>query len=351
MIINSILGLFSNDLAIDLGTANTLVYVEGKGVVADEPSVVAVRQDSKGKKTTLAVGKEAYEMVGRTPGSIEVVRPLRDGVIADFEIAQRMIEYFIKKSHNNRGNFLGLRPRVVISVPIGITEVEQRAVQESAEAAGAREVFLVEETMSAALGTGIAVTEPEGNMVVDIGGGTTGVAVISLSEIVISSCIKVGGDKLNESIMQYMKQNHNILIGERTAENIKKKVSTLNLKENGDGAVNSYQVKGRDIRSGVPATVEVTSYEVREAMSESIKMIVNSIKQTLEKTPPELAGDILDSGVILAGGGALIGGLCDIIEKEIGIPSSIAEDPLRCVVLGSGYALGSIDLLKGVSIN
>lgn len=345
MIINSILGLFSNDLAVDLGTANTLVYLKGKGIVANEPSVVAVQEDTRGQKKILAVGKEAYEMVGRTPGSIKAIRPLRDGVIADFDVAQKMLEYFIRKTHNNRKSLV--RPRIIVSVPIGITEVEKRAVKESAEAAGAREVYLIEETMSAALGAGMPVTEPAGNMVVDIGGGTTGVAVISLAGIVVSKSVKVGGDKLNESILQYVKRNYNMLIGERTAEDVKKTLG----KSLANGDVGVMQVKGRDLRSGIPMIIEITSDEVKEALAEPIGVIVEAIKQTLERTPPELAADIVDTGIMLAGGGALLGGLDALIREETGLPIKIADDPLTCVVLGSGKALTKIDILKEISVN
>ena len=341
MIINSILGLFSNDLAVDLGTANTLVYVRSKGIVANEPSVVAVQEDSRGQKKILAVGKEAYEMVGRTPGSIKAIRPLRDGVIADFDVAQKMLEYFIRKTHNNRKSLV--RPRIIVSVPIGITEVEKRAVKESAEAAGAREVFLIEETMSAALGAGMPVTEPAG----DIGGGTTGVAVISLAGIVVSKSVKVGGDKLDESILQYVKRNYNMLVGERTAEQVKKKLG--NAIANKDIAV--MQVKGRDLRSGIPMTIEITSEEVKDAMSEPISVIIEAIKQTLERTPPELSADIVDTGIMLAGGGALLGGLDNLIKEETGLPVKIADDPLTCVVLGSGAALSQINILKEISVS
>lgn len=349
MILSSILGLFSNDLAIDLGTANTLVYIKGQGVVANEPSVVAVQDKGKGQKKTLAVGREAYEMVGRTPNSIKAIRPLRDGVIADFETAQKMIEYFIRKTHNNRKSLV--RPRIVISVPIGITEVEKRAVRESAEAAGAREVFLIEETVSAALGSGVPVTEPEGRMVVDIGGGTTGIAIIALAEIVVSTSIKVGGDKLNESIVQYVKRNNNMNIGERMAENVKKRVGTAMPAEEGKVAgIKSIKVKGRDIRTGNPSMLELDQNAVREAMIETIGSIIEAIKQTLERTPPELAADILDSGIILAGGGALLSRLDELITVETGVPVIVADNPLQCVVLGSGRALDKIDLLREVSI-
>jgi rod shape-determining protein MreB len=344
MILNSILGWFSNDLAVDLGTANTLVYVKGKGIVANEPSVVAIQEDARGAKKILAVGKEAKDMVGRTPGSIKAIRPLKEGVIADFDVAQKMLEYFIRRTHNNRKSFV--RPRIIVSVPIGITEVEKRAVKESAEAAGAREVYLIEETMAAALGAGMPVTEPTGNMVVDIGGGTTGVAVISLAGIVVSKSVRVGGDKMDESILQYVKRTYNMLIGERTAEEIK--INLGRVISNGDVGV--MKVKGRDLRAGVPKTIDITSEEVREALNEPITLIVDSIKQTLERTPPELAADIVDNGIVLTGGGALLGGLDTLIKEETGLPVNVAEDPLTCVVLGSGKALDELDLLKEVSI-
>ena len=345
MLFDSIMGMFSNDLAVDLGTANTLVYVKGKGIVGNEPSVVAVQEDLRGPRKILAVGKEAKEMVGRTPGSIRAIRPLKDGVIADFDVAQKMLEYFIRKTHNNRKSFV--RPRIIVSVPIGITEVEKRAVKESAEAAGAREVYLMEETMSAALGAGMPITEPTGNMVVDIGGGTTGVAVISLAGIVVSKSVRVGGDKLDEAIMQYVKRNYNMLIGERTAEEVKIKLAQLY----GNGEIKTMQVKGRDLRAGVPKTIDITSDEVREAMSEPVGVIVEAIKQTLERTPPELAADIVDNGIMLTGGGALLGGLDKLLMQETGLPVSVAEDPLSCVVYGSGKALDELDLLKEVSLS
>jgi rod shape-determining protein MreB and related proteins len=344
MIFDSIMGWFSNDLAVDLGTANTLVYVKGKGIVANEPSVVAIQENGRGVKRILAVGKEAKEMVGRTPGSIRAIRPLKEGVIADFEVAQKMLEYFIRRTHNNRKSFV--RPRIIISVPIGITEVEKRAVKESAEAAGAREVYLIEETMAAALGAGLPVTEPGGNMVVDIGGGTTGVAVISLAGIVVSKSVRIGGDKMDEAILQYVKRTYNMLIGERTAEEVKIKLGTV--VEGGEVGV--MKVKGRDLKAGVPKTVEISSEEVREALTEPIISIIEAIKQTLERTPPELAADIVDNGIMLTGGGALLGGLDALAKEETGLPVRVADDPLTCVVLGSGKALDELDLLKEVSL-
>ncbi len=344
MIFDSIMGWFSYDLAVDLGTANTLVYVKGKGIVANEPSVVAIQENGRGARRILAVGKEAKEMVGRTPGTIRAIRPLKEGVIADFEVAQKMLEYFIRRTHNNRKSFV--RPRIIVSVPIGITEVEKRAVKESAEAAGAREVYLIEETMGAALGAGMPVTEPGGNMVVDIGGGTTGVAVISLAGIVVSKSVRVGGDKMDEAILQYVKRTYNMIIGDRTAEEVKIKLGTA--VEGGEVGV--MKVKGRDLRAGVPKTIEISSEEVREALTEPIISIVEAIKQTLERTPPELAADIVDSGIMLTGGGALLGGLDILVREETGLPATVADDPLTCVVLGSGKALDELDLLKEVSL-
>ncbi len=344
MIFDSIMGWFSYDLAVDLGTANTLVYVKGKGIVANEPSVVAIQENGRGARRILAVGKEAKEMVGRTPGTIRAIRPLKEGVIADFEVAQKMLEYFIRRAHNNRKSFV--RPRIIVSVPIGITEVEKRAVKESAEAAGAREVYLIEETMGAALGAGMPVTEPGGNMVVDIGGGTTGVAVISLAGIVVSKSVRVGGDKMDEAILQYVKRTYNMLIGDRTAEEVKIKLGTA--VEGGEVGV--MKVKGRDLRAGIPKTIEISSEEVREALSEPIISIIEAIKQTLERTPPELAADIVDSGIMLTGGGALLGGLATLVREETGLPATVADDPLTCVVLGSGKALDELELLKEISL-
>lgn len=341
--LNFILGLFSNDLAVDIGTANTLVYVKGKGIVANEPSVVAVREGYGNHKKILAVGKDAKNMVGRTPGNIKAIRPLKEGVIADFDIAQKMLGHFIKQTHDRRKR---VRPRIIISIPNGITEVEKRAVKESAEAAGAREVYLIEETLAGAIGAGLPITEPSGNMVVDIGGGTTSVAVISLAGIVVSKSVKTGGYRFDSSILQYMKSNYNILIGERTAEDVKIKLgNSLNSEE-----TKVMAVKGRDLRTGRPITIDITSDEVRDALSEPISEIVEAIRETLERTPPELSADIVDSGITLTGGGALLGGLCELIAEETNLPVNIAEDPLTCVVLGSGMALSEMDVLKQVSV-
>ena len=346
MILDKLLEYFSNDLAIDLGTANTLVYLKGKGIVSNEPSVVAVQNIPGQKSRLIAVGKHAREMVGRTPESIKAIRPLRDGVIADFEAAQKMIEFFIKKSNGHKKSFV--RPRVVISVPLEITEVEKRAVKESAEAAGARRVYLIEETMCAAIGSGIEVHRPSGNMVVDIGGGTTGIGVIALSGIVVSKSIKTGGDKMDEAIQQWLKRNHNIVIGHRTAEELKKKFSSH--PEINSGRKMQMKVTGRNNISGVPSMLTIDSEEIGEAVEETINQIVDAIMETLEKTPPELSADVFESGIMLAGGGSLLRGLRNRIEQKTGIQIKRAEQPLDCVVMGSGKALEDIDLLTSVAI-
>jgi rod shape-determining protein MreB len=342
---NSVLGLFSNDLAIDLGTANTLVYLRGKGIVVCEPSVVAVQKDSVGQRKVLAVGMEAKKMLGRTPGSIVAIRPMKDGVIADFDITQEMLRYFIQKVHNRKTL---VRPRIVICVPSGITQVEKRAVKESAESAGAREVYLIEEPMAAAIGAGLPITEASGNMIVDIGGGTTEVAVISLAGIVYAKSVRVGGDKIDEALVQYLKRKYNLLIGERTAEQIKIEIGSAY--PDPDGEVRTMEVKGRDLVSGIPKTLEVDSSEVREALSETVNAIVEAVRIALERTPPELAADIVDKGIILAGGGANLRNLDILLREETGLPVVIAEDPLSCVVLGSGKVLDELDLLKRVTV-
>jgi rod shape-determining protein MreB len=344
MIFDWFAGMFSNDLAIDLGTANTLVFVKGKGIVINEPSVVAVQRDGRGGKKILAVGKEAKEMLGRTPGSIVAVRPMKDGVIADFEITEAMLRYFIVKAHNRRAM---VKPRIIICVPYGITEVEKRAVRESAESAGAREVHLIEEPMAAAIGAGIPVSEPSGNMIVDIGGGTTEVAVISLAGIVYSQSVRVGGDKMDEAIVNYIKRKYNLLIGERTGEQIKIAIGTAYP----DGETKTMHVKGRDLVAGIPKTIEITSDEVREALAEHINTIVETVHQALERTPPELASDIFDNGIVLAGGGALIKNLDTLLREETGLPIRITEDPLTAVVIGSGKALEQIEILSNISRN
>lgn len=342
--IDSILGLFSNDLAIDLGTANTLVYVKGKGIVLGEPSVVAVRTDNRMKNKVLAVGLEAKNMLGRTPGNIVAIRPMRDGVIADFEVTEAMLRHFIHKVHNRR---TFVRPRIIVAVPSGITPVEKRAVRESAESAGAREVFLIEEPMAAAIGAGLPITEPTCNLIVDIGGGTTEVAVISLAGIVFSRSLRVAGDKMDAAIMQYVKRKYNLLIGERTSEIIKTTIG--NAYPDADD-IATIEVKGRDLVSGIPKILAIDSDEVREAISEQIDAIVETVKIALEQTPPELAADIVDRGIVLTGGGALLKNLDRLLREETGLPITIADDPLSTVARGSGMALDNIEMLKQVTI-
>jgi rod shape-determining protein MreB len=341
---SGILGIFSNDLAIDLGTANTLIYVKGKGVVLSEPSVVAVRTDRKAKNRVLAVGLEAKNMLGKTPGHITAIRPMRDGVIADFEVTEAMLRYFIRKVHNRR---TFVRPRIIIAVPSGITQVEKRAVKESAESAGAREVFLIEEPMAAAIGAGLPVTEPTCNMIVDIGGGTTEVAVISLAGIVYSRSIRVAGDKMDLSIIQYIKRKYNLLIGERTAEIIKITIGNAypDLQN-----LETIEVKGRDLASGIPKILSIDSEELRIAISDQIDAIMETIKIALEQTPPELAADIVDRGIVLTGGGTLLKNLDKLLREETGLPITITDDPLLTVVLGTGKALDNIEILKQIMI-
>ncbi len=345
MFLDSVLGLFSSDLAIDLGTANTLVYVKGKGIVLSEPSVVAVRIDNRMKNRVLAVGLEAKNMLGRTPGNIVAIRPMRDGVIADFEVTEAMLSHFIRKVHK-RQKFV--RPRIIIAVPSGITQVEKRAVRESAERAGAREVFLIEEPMAAAIGAGLPITEPTCNMIVDIGGGTTEVAVISLAGIVYSRSLRVAGDKMDAAIMQYIKRKYNLLIGERTAEIIKTTIANAYPDTEN---IETIEVKGRDLVSGIPKILAIDSEEIRLAISEQIDAIVETVKIALEQTPPELAADIVDSGIVLTGGGALLKNLDKLIREESGLPITVTEDPLSTVALGSGRTLDSIEILKQVVIN
>jgi rod shape-determining protein MreB len=342
--IDSILGLFSNDLAIDLGTANTLVYVKGKGIVLGEPSVVAVRTDNRMKNKVLAVGLEAKNMLGRTPGNIVAIRPLRDGVIADFEITEAMLRHFIHKVHNRRTL---VRPRIIVAVPSGITQVEKRAVKESAESAGAREVFLIEEPMAAAIGAGLPITEPTCNLIVDIGGGTTEVAVISLAGIVYSRSLRVAGDKMDAAIMQYIKRKYNLLIGERTSEIIK---TTIGNAYPDPDNIATLEVKGRDLVSGIPKILAIDSEEIREAISEQIDAIVETVKMALEQTPPELAGDIVDRGIVLTGGGALLRNFDKLLREESGLPVTVTDDPLSTVARGSGMALDNIEILKQVTI-
>ena len=343
MIFDRLLGLFSNDLAIDLGTANTLVYVKGEGIVCNEPSVVAVQKDNRGSRRVLAVGAEAKRMLGRTPGNINAIRPLKDGVIADFEITEAMLRYFIQKIHNRKTL---VRPRIIICVPFGVTEVEKRAVRESAESAGAREVYLVEEPMVAAIGAGLPITEPAGNMIVDIGGGTTEVAVISLAGIVFSKSIRVGGDKMDEAIVQYVKRKYNLLVGERTAELVKITIGSAYPGEE----IQTMEIKGRDLVAGVPKTVEITDEEIRESIVEPINAIVEAVRIGLERTPPELASDIVDKGIVLAGGGALLRNLDTLLRDQTGLPVMLADEPLEAVVMGAGKVLDELSLLRDIAI-
>ena len=340
--LSQIFGFLSADMAIDLGTANTLVYVKGKDIVLNEPSVVAIA-DVKGKKQVLAVGEEAKQMLGRTPGNIQAIRPLRDGVIADFEIAEDMIKYFIRKVHNRR-SFAS--PLIVVCVPSGSTAVERRAIQESAEAAGARKVFLIEEPMAAAIGAGLPVTEPTGSMVVDIGGGTTEVAVLSLGGIVYSRSVRVGGDKMNEAIIAYIRRNHNLLVGERSAERIKEEIGSACPPEEGEGR--SMEIKGRDLMNGVPKELVITERQIAESLAEPVSAIIEAVKAALEHTEPELAADIVDKGIVLTGGGALLSNMDYVLRYATGLPVSIAEEPLSCVVLGTGRALEEMKKLRNV---
>jgi rod shape-determining protein MreB len=335
-------GFLSADMAIDLGTANTLVYVKGRGIVLNEPSVVAI-QEVKGKKQVLAVGEEAKQMLGRTPGNIRAIRPLRDGVIADFEVAEEMIKYFIRKVHNRR-SFAA--PVVVVCVPSGSTAVERRAIQDSAENAGARRVFLIEEPMAAAIGAGLPVTEPTGSMVVDIGGGTTEVAVLSLGGIVYSRSVRVGGDKMDEAIIAYIRRNHNLLVGEGSAARIKEDIGSACPPDEGEGQ--TMEIKGRDLMNGVPKELIISQRQIAESLAEPVGAIIEAVKVALEHTAPELAADIVDKGIVLTGGGALLGNMDFVLRHATGLPVSIADDPLSCVVLGTGRALEEMKRLKDV---
>jgi rod shape-determining protein MreB len=342
VILDPILGWFSSDLAIDLGTANTVVYAKGQGIVVSEPSVVAVSRDGRGVDRVVAVGKAAKEMLGRTPGNIVAIRPMKDGVIADFEITEAMLRYFITKVHDRKRL---VRPRIVIAVPSGITSVEKRAVRESAMSAGAREVYLLDEPMAAAIGAGLPITEPSGNMIIDIGGGTTEVAVISLSGIVYSNSARVGGDKMDEAIINYVKRKYNLLVGERTAELIKINIGSACLSDENA----SMEVKGRDLVAGVPKILEIKAEEVREALSETVNQVVEAAKIALERTPPELAADIVDKGIVLVGGGAQLKNLDVLLREATGLPVMLAEDPLTAVAIGTGRTLDELSLLREVA--
>ena len=341
MHLRSLLSMFSNDLAIDLGTANTLVFAKGKGIVVCEPSIVAVNQKT-GKVE--AVGREAKEMLGRTPGTIVAIKPMKDGVIADFEHTEKMLDYFIRKAHNRN---MGVRPRIVIGVPSEITQVEKRAVKDSAFKAKATEVYLVEEAMAAAIGAGLPITEPMGNMIIDIGGGTTDVAVISMAGIVYSRTVRVAGNEMDEAIIQYIKRKYNLLIGERTAEEIKMRIgSAYPLDEE-----LSMEIKGRDLVDGIPKTITITDEEIREALAETVSTIIDAVRVALEQTPPELSADIVDKGIVVTGGGALLKNLDRRLREETGLPVSMADDPLSSVVLGTGRMLTDFNLLRKVSLD
>ena len=336
--------MFSKDIAIDLGTANTLLYVKGKGIISNEPSVVAVATTRNGSQQVLAVGHEAKQMLGKTPGEIRAVRPLRDGVIADFAVTEAMLRYFIQKAHNRR---TFVKPRMVICIPFGVTEVEKRAVRESAENAGASEVHLIEEPLAAAIGANLPITDPSGNMIVDIGGGTTEVAVISLGGIVVSQSVKVGGDRWDEAIVAHVRKRHNLLIGERTAERIKMTIGNAWP----EGETLTMIIKGRDLGEGIPKEVTIDSDEIREAMSESVEMVVEAVLSTLERTPPELAADIVDKGIVLAGGGANLQGIDRLLAERTGLPVVVCDDPLCAVATGSGKVLEEFELLRSVTLN
>jgi len=338
----SLTGWLSADMAIDLGTANTLVYVKGRGIVLNEPSVVAL-QEEKGRKIVRAVGNEAKQMLGRTPGTIQAIRPLRDGVIADFEVAEEMIKHFIRKVHNRKG---WASPMVVICVPSGSTAVERRAIQESAEAAGARKVFLIEEPMAAAIGAGLPVTEPTGSMVVDIGGGTTEVAVLSLGGIVYARSVRVGGDMMDEAIINYIRRHHNLLVGESSAERIKKEIGYACPPETGDGE--TIEIKGRDLMNGVPKEIVISQRQIAEALAEPVTAIIDAVKVALEHTAPELAADLVDKGIVLTGGGAMLTNLDFVLRHATGLPVSIADEPLNCVAMGTGMALEQMKKMRGV---
>jgi len=343
MLLDPIVGLFSNDLAIDLGTANTLVYVKGRGIVLNEPSVVAIKKGNRGENKILAVGREAKIMLGRTPGDIVATRPMKDGVIADFDITETMLRYFIRRVHNRRSL---VRPRIIISIPSGITQVEKRAVRESAESAGAREVFLIEEPMAAAMGADLPITEPTSNLVVDIGAGTTEVAVISLAGTVYSCSVRVAGDKMDEAILHHIKRKYNLLIGLQTAEQIKVNVGNAYPTEEPE----SIDIKGRDLVTGIPKILTIDSEEIRKAISEHVATIVEAIRIALEQTPPELSADVVDKGLVLTGGGALLKNIDTLIREETHLPITITDDPLTTVVLGAGKVLDNLSILREVAV-
>ncbi|MDP6262175.1 MAG: rod shape-determining protein [Rhodospirillales bacterium] len=340
--LSSLFGFLSADMAIDLGTANTLVYVKDRGIVLNEPSVVAIAE-TKGKKQVLAVGEEAKQMLGRTPSNISAIQPLRDGVIADFEVAEEMIKYFIRKVHNRR-SFAS--PLVIICVPSGSTAVERRAIQDSAETAGARRVWLIEEPMAAAIGAGLPVTDPTGSMIVDIGGGTTEVAVLSLGGIVYCKGVRIGGNKMDEAIIGYIRRNHNLLVGESSAERIKEEIGSACPPESGEGA--TIEIKGRDLMNGVPKELLISERQIAESLAEPVSAIIDAVKVALEHTEPELAADIVDKGIVLTGGGALLGNIDYVLRHATGLPVSIADDPMSCVVLGTGRALEEMKRLKNI---
>ena len=340
MSMNFMYNMFSSDLAVDLGTANTLIYVKGRGVVSSEPSVVAINSNTR---EILAIGQEAKNMLGRTPANISAVRPMKDGVIADYDTTEKMIRYFILKVHNRKSL---VRPRIVICIPSGVTQVEKRAVKDSAIQAGAREVYLIEEPMAAAIGAGLPIQEPSGNMVVDIGGGTTEVAVISLSGIVYANSVRVGGDEMDDNIVNYIKRQYNLLIGTATAEDLKIKLGSAFPLENEIKT----EIKGRDLVTGIPKTIEISDSEIREALKESIGKIVDAVRIALEQTPPELSADIVDRGIVLTGGGALLKNLDKRLSHETGLPIIVSDEPLKAVALGSGKVLDDLELLKKVAV-
>jgi len=342
MFIDKLFSMFSKDMAIDLGTANTLVYVKGEGVVLNEPSVVAT-VENQGRTQVLAVGNEAKQMLGRTPGKIQAIRPMKDGVIADFEVAEQMIKSFIKKVHSGRTLS---NPQIVICVPTGATNVERRAIRESADAAGARRVFLIEEPVAAAIGAGLPVAEPTGSMIVDIGGGTTEVAVLSLGGVVHATSVKAAGDKFDEAIIEYMRSSHKLAIGETTAERMKKEIGSASPPEDGDGK--SMNVKGRDLITGLPKELSISQRQIAEALAEPVAQIIDTIKRALEQTPAELSADIVERGIMMTGGGSLLGNLDKVLRRATSLPVSIAEDPLLCVVMGTGKALEEKSKLSDV---